>query len=89
LLKFGKRRLGKQHSFRFTETETGEVKCPLCFWPMVELDIVPQRSRHWLCEKAGLVFFGDEDGISVCFHPDEDCKGLSLSEDVFVGWQKF
>ena len=63
----------KYVSFRFKVNKDGELMCPICGRAMLRLKVFDYRARHYRCSESGLFFYGDDEGLYICFNPLEDC----------------
>lgn len=64
------RRKGGWDWLPYRLNDAGQVRCPVCGVGMLELKprvhpwTRPEGGcRYWLCERSGVTFFGDADGI--------------------------
>lgn len=56
--------------------EEGEVRCPVCGVGLKEIkarhgayeDLPDLQCRYWICERSGVTFFGDAEGLAFVSH---------------------
>lgn len=60
-------------SFRFKVNRDRAIMCPICGRGMLRLEVLDYRARHYRCSESGLFFYGDDEGLYICFNSLEDC----------------
>ena len=56
----------------------GAPLCPFCSRPMVRVELADEMKKflgpHFVCPESGFVFFGDDEGLDVCRHVEQDIR---------------
>jgi len=63
----------------FVTNGRGEVVCPACGVGMLRAEQHEELAPHFVCPRSGLVFYGDVEGLSLCFQPEADVAGRLCS----------
>lgn len=68
--------------FRYEADTPGRPECPVCQVAMMPTRIRGGHEPHFLCPRSGLVFFGDEEDLSLCVHPRQHVFGCATGANV-------
>jgi len=63
--------------YRYAADIPGRPECPVCRVAMMPTRVRIGSEPHFLCPRSGLVFFGDEEDLSLCVHPREHVRGCA------------